>query len=225
MAESNVHKQLQDVVADRIRSAILEGDLKPGEWLRQERLAQEYGVSQMPVREALKKLAVDGLVEHAPYRGVRVIEFSPEDIADLFATRSFLEGLAARAAAARITDDEIAELKKIHTCMQAKLAPEDLSEYRDLNRKFHTLIFSASRRAYLVRTLAQLWTTFPSMLFGNYARTADSPLPERDADDIAEHARIIAALERHNSDEAEQALRQHIESSGRQLVAALRNDL
>jgi DNA-binding GntR family transcriptional regulator len=225
MAESNVHKQLQDVVADRIRSAILEGDLKPGEWLRQERLALEYGVSQMPVREALKKLAVDGLVEHVPYRGVRVIEFSPEDISDLFATRSFLEGLAARAAAARITDDEIAELKKIHTCMQAKLAPEDLSEYRDLNRKFHTLIFSASRRAYLVRTLAQLWTTFPSMLFGNYARTADSPLPERDADDIGEHARIIAALERHNSDEAEQALRQHIESSGRQLVAALRNDL
>jgi DNA-binding GntR family transcriptional regulator len=83
MAESSVHKQLHDVVAERIRTAILEGELRPGEWLRQERLAQEYGVSQMPVREALKKLAVDGLVEHVPYRGVRVIEFSPEDVSDL----------------------------------------------------------------------------------------------------------------------------------------------
>jgi DNA-binding GntR family transcriptional regulator len=118
----------------------------------------------------------------------------------------------------------LGELKKLHARMQQRLAPDDLPEYRDLNRQFHTLIFTASRRTYLARTLTQMWTTFPSMLFGNFARTANDPLPERDADDIREHAEIIAALERHQPDETERLIRQHIESSGRQLVAALRNE-
>ncbi|HAE59780.1 MAG TPA: GntR family transcriptional regulator, partial [Anaerolineae bacterium] len=91
------HRQLRNVVADRLRSAILEGFYKPGEWLRQEKLAQELGVSQMPVREALKELATEGLIEHVPYRGVRVIAFSPDDVGDLYAHRAFLEGRAARA--------------------------------------------------------------------------------------------------------------------------------
>ena len=85
-------KQLRNFVANRIRVDILEGRLQPGEWLRQERLAQMYGVSQMPVREAFKELTADGLVEHVPYHGVRVVSFSMEDIEDLYATRTVLEG-------------------------------------------------------------------------------------------------------------------------------------
>ena len=65
------HRQLAQLVTDRVRSSILEGRIRPGEWLRQERLAQELGVSQMPVREALKRLAAEGFVEHLPYRGAR----------------------------------------------------------------------------------------------------------------------------------------------------------
>lgn len=222
MTDSGLHRQLHDVVADRIRAAILDGELKPGEWLRQERLAQEYGVSQMPVREALKKLSVDGLVEHIPYRGVRVTEFSVEDVEDLYASRSFLEGLAARSAAQRISDDELAELKQLQARMTQKLAPADLAEYRELNRRFHTLIFSASRRAYLIRTLTQLWTTFPSMLYGNFARTANTPLPARDDTDLREHDDIIAALERRDAAEAQRLVQRHIDEAGHQLITALR---
>ena len=98
------HKQLPQWVAERIRGEILDGRLKPGEWLRQERLAQEHGVSQMPVREALKRLASEGLVEHVPYRGVRVVEFSVADIEDLYACRAFIEGMAARFAARTISE-------------------------------------------------------------------------------------------------------------------------
>jgi DNA-binding GntR family transcriptional regulator len=205
-----------------LRSAILNGEIKPGEWLRQERLAQEYQVSQMPVREALKELTAEGLLEHVPYRGVRVVEFSPEDISDLYACRSVMEGLAARAAAAVITSEELAQLRDMQTQMKAHLQPHVLPDYNDLNRRFHKLIFSASRRTYLTRTLNQLWDAFPSMLWGNFARTAGQPLPQRDQADIDEHEALIEALERRDGAAAEQIARHHVEESGQHLLSALR---
>jgi DNA-binding GntR family transcriptional regulator len=220
--ETASHKQLRNVVADQLRAAILEGRLKPGEWLRQERLAQELGVSQMPVREALKELTAEGLIEHLPYRGVRVIEFNPDDIADLYEHRAFLEGRAARSAAKNITAEEIALLKQLQTEMEQNLAPDRLSVYRDLNRRFHQIIFTASHHEYLTRTLNQIWATFPTMLIGNFLATATTPLPERDNTDITEHHTLINALERHDGIAAEQALKDHIMATARQLVSSLK---
>jgi DNA-binding GntR family transcriptional regulator len=224
MLNSAPHKQLRHVVADQLRNAILEGQYKPGEWLRQEHLAQELGVSQMPVREALKELAAEGLIEHVPYRGVRVIEFSADDIEDLYTHRAFLEGKASRLAAQKITPREITEIKKLQELMEANLAPEQLATYRDLNRRFHSVIFAASRRGYLIRTLTQMWAAFPTMLVGNFAVTADNPLPNRDTIDRDEHHALIDALENHDPDRAEQAMRYHVEETGRQLVRALRQN-
>jgi DNA-binding GntR family transcriptional regulator len=221
MDGSPPHRQLRKLVADRLRSAILNGEIKPGEWLRQERLALEYQVSQMPVREALKELTAEGLVEHVPYRGVRVIEFSTEDISDLYACRSFMEGLAARAAAVTITPEELAELKVLQAQMKAHLQPQVLPEYTELNRRFHKLICFASRRTYLIRTLNQLWDAFPSMLWGNFARTAGQPVPQRDLADIEEHEDIIEALARRDGVAAEQLARHHVEESGQHLLSAL----
>src|SRR5512135_2231954 len=117
------HRQLRQVVADRLRSRILQGDFPAGTWIRQERIAQEMGVSQMPVREALRELAAEGLVEHAPYRGVRVTRFHPEDVVDLYACRAFVEGLAARAAAREITAEELKQLRGLTDRMRKRLAP------------------------------------------------------------------------------------------------------
>ncbi len=217
------HKQLRHWVADRLRSQILEGHLKPGEWLRQERIAQEQGVSQMPVREALKQLATEGLVEHVPYRGVRVVEFSPEDVEDLYACRAFIEGMAARHAAAHITDVELAQMEALHHAMVRCDFPGELSEYRELNRRFHSLIFTASRRSYLVRTLAQLWAAFPTMLWSNIPRVAVTSVPERDEPDLAEHAEIVAALMARDPERAERAVRYHIETAGTTLHSAMDN--
>lgn len=215
------HKQLRHVVADRLRQDILAGTLKPGEWLRQERLAHDYGVSQMPVREALKDLAAEGLVEHVPYRGVRVLEFTLDDVADLYASRSFLEGLAARAAALVITPEELEELRALHQQMSEAHSPEQLASYRDLNRRFHQRIIQSSRRAYLIRLLGQIWAAFPTMLLGNFAATAHTPLPERDEADTAEHAAILYALETHQPEAAEHAMREHIQHAGHKLLRAL----
>ena len=103
----NGHRPLGDLVCQRLRDAIIDGRLQPGQWLRQEALAQELGISQMPVRDALKRLVAEGLAERIPYRGVRVISFSPEDVLDMFTVRMVLESLAVRYATGRITEEEL----------------------------------------------------------------------------------------------------------------------
>jgi DNA-binding GntR family transcriptional regulator len=182
------------------------------------------GVSQMPVREALKELAAEGLVEHIPYRGVRVIEFSLEDIVDLYAHRCFLEGRAARAAAQNITPAELDELRNLLAQMQEIVGSDKLAEYRFLNRQFHQVIYAASRRKYLERTLNQMWAVFPTMLCGNFAETAERALPERGANDVEEHRAVLNALERGDGDQARALIRKHIDSAGRQLLSALSDD-
>lgn len=217
-------KQLRRWVAERLRAAILDGTYLPGEWLRQQRLAEDLGVSQMPVREALKELAAEGLVEHLPYRGVRVVSFSPEDLLDLYAHRAFLEGRAAAIAAEHITTEELATLESLQAEMEQNFAPQNVKTYRELNRRFHEVIFTASRREYLIRTLSQMWAAFPSMLFSNFATTATNPLTQRDDTDIREHRAIIAALRDHNPQASQQTMQSHINNTANQLLAALRGE-
>lgn len=222
MPDSKFPRQVRHWVEERLREAILDGEFAPGVWLRQKRLAEELGVSQMPIREALKELAAQGLVEHIPYRGMRVVEFSPDDVADLYAHRSFLEGTAARAAAQNITPEIMAELVALQAEMEEHQSTEGLKVYREVNRRFHEAIFTASRRPYLIRTLRQLWEAFPTMLWGKFAVVATHSLPVRDADDIQEHRAILAALESGDAHQAERLVRQHVETAGNQLVAFLR---
>lgn len=215
-------RQIREWVADRLRADILEGRLVSGEWLRQEKLARELGVSQTPVREALKQLAAEGAVEHVPYRGVRVVQFTPEDVEDLYAGRTFEEGRAARFAAERISRKELDELRALHKSMLACVTPRDLAEYRELNRRFHLAIIRASQRAYLLRSLSQLWAAFPTMLWGSIPSVASASAPGRDDPDAEEHEEILAALTGHDADRAERAVRRHIESAGHALAAAMR---
>jgi DNA-binding GntR family transcriptional regulator len=204
-------KQRREWLVEHIRELILTGGVRPGEWLRQEKLAEQFGVSQTPVREALKQLSAEGLLEHVPYRGIRVVEFTLTDASDLYECRTFIEGMAARHAATQITEAQLAELRAVFERMKARLGPRHIAEYRALNRTFHTIIFDASGRSLLVRTLAQMWAAFPSMLWSNFARTAPAPLPGRDKTDVEEHGAILAALEAHDPKAAECATRNHIQ--------------
>ena len=215
-------QQLRHQVAGRLRALILEGRIKPGEWLRQEQLATDFGVSQMPIREAFKQLVADGLLEHVPYHGVRVVELSLTDVGDLYDCRLAVEGMAARYAAENITDDELAELRAVFTTMRQRLGPTYIAEYRQLNKRFHGIVFEASRHPLMVRTLLQMWTAFPSMLWSNFRQTAAAPVPGR-ASDVAEHQAILEALEARDPDATERAVRRHIEEAKRLLVDALRS--
>ena len=211
---------VRDWVEERLREAILSGEFKPGEWLRQLRVADKLGVSEIPVREALKKLAAEGLVEYLPYRGMRVRVFSADDVGDIYKIRAFLEGMAAHYAAENITAEKLVELKALVTQMEGRLALQDLPEHRVLNRRFHEVVFTASRHTYLVHELRQLWTVFPSMLWGGFSVTATKHL--QDTYDMGEHREIIAALEEGNAAQAELVMRQHIEGSGNRLLSTVR---
>jgi DNA-binding GntR family transcriptional regulator len=213
--------QLRRVIAERLRAAILTNELRPGEWLRQETLAQKFGVSQTPVREALQDLVGEGLAEHVPYRGIRVLEFQVDDLLDLYACRAFLESRAARHAARNITPEQLKELKRLLNEMERHRAQKNWAEYRRLNREFHQAIYTASRHQYLIRTLNQMWSAFPTMMLGNFAETAARPVPQRGPSNKQEHQAIIAALEVHDGEQAEQSMRRHIEESAQRIAGVL----
>ncbi|MCB0102038.1 MAG: GntR family transcriptional regulator [Anaerolineales bacterium] len=217
------HRQLRKLVADQLRAAILDGRFRPGEWMRQERLAQELKVSQMPVREALKELAAEGLIEHVPYRGARVVKYSIDDVQDLYEHRAFLEGRAAGIAAALMSKETLDELRGIQNEIDQHNAPEQVGVYRELNRQFHSLIYTASQRQYLIHTLTQMWAVFPTMLISNFPGTATMPLPHRDQTDSQEHVAILAALEERNPQAANEAMQRHILLTGSQLISFIRS--
>jgi DNA-binding GntR family transcriptional regulator len=212
-------KQLRDIAAERLRAMIAQGKLRGGDWLRQAALSAELGISYTPIREALKQLEAEGLVEHVPYRGVRVVQFRLDDILDIYAIRLALEAQAAASAAQRITDAELEALRRLHERMCQLHGAESLAEVRALNERFHLKIVEASRRTYLIRTLRAIWTWFPKMLWSQFLPDGDPP--EREAQDNAEHAQILAALQARDPEAAERATRHHIERARQTLIDAL----
>lgn len=221
MGSQDKYKQLSEQVAVQIRDLIGRGEIKTGEWLRQEHLAKFVGVSHTPFREAMKLLVAEGLLEHLPNRGVRVIQFTVQDVEDIYMVRSALEARAAYTAAENITDEEIAALEKILADMNGNLAPEQISLYRDLNRLFHQGIYTASRHQYIIRMLNQVWAFSPTMLWAQFAPTSSSPLSSRTLADPQEHKNILEALRSHDPKRAEQLMREHIEAAGRELIQAI----
>jgi DNA-binding GntR family transcriptional regulator len=215
--EPDSHKQLRRIVADRLRTMIAQGELRAGEWLRQERLSRALGMSFTPIREALKQLEAEGLVEHVPYRGVRVVTFSLDDLLDIYGMRSVLEGLAAANAAERITPEQLAELRELDQRMKSLTGPENLAEVRALNQRFHLLIAEASERKYLIRTLNAIWTWFPTMLWSQFLPENSDP-PERESEDNAEHGLILGALEARDPEAAREAIQRHIDRARRTLL-------
>ena len=216
------HQQLHERVLERLRTAILNGELRPGEFIRQQRVAEQYGVSQMPVREALRELAAEGLVENIPYRGVRVVQYAVADIEDLFALRSFMEGRTATAAADRISQLDLERLKVLVSEIHSAVASDRFADYRSLNRQFHQVVYRASQSQYLIQVLDKLWTSYPAMLPGNFPQARLDSIPNSDERDISEHQAIVAALERRDGEAAGRIMSEHIQHAGRELVNTLR---
>src|SRR5688572_28296609 len=119
------YRTKQEIVVERLRDAILEEELRPGEWLRLRDMAELLGTSTMPIREALQTLAADGLVVLSPHRGAQVPPLTAEELEELYMARLGLEGLAARLAAANVTAEELAHLRVLLREMDAAVAAGD----------------------------------------------------------------------------------------------------
>jgi len=212
---------LSDQVFNTLRDAIIDGRLESGQWLRQEALAQELGLSQMPVREALKRLVAEGLAERIPYRGVRVIEFGPEDIMDMVTLRLVLESLAVRYATPLITEEDLAGLRE-NLCRAAALtAPEQMGQRRKLNTEFHLTICRASGHRYLIGQIETLWGWFPSVMLYEglrHQKTASSAWLARETE---EHQAMLAALVKRDEELAERETQRHFRTLAAELSELL----
>lgn len=185
-----------------LRSAIQGGQLKPGERLREIELAKQVGLSRTPIREALSRLATEGLVAHDATRGVVVAELDYSMVTELYYMREVLEGTAARLAAQHASEVEISILEDL--CQQYEAAMGDEAALSASNRRFHDTLYRCSHNRYLLNMVTVLHNAL-SLLGGTTLANH-----ERAEETLREHREVVAAIKTRDADAAEQALRTHI---------------
>ena len=147
---------LRDVVFNTLRRAILKGDLKPGERLMEIALAEKLGVSRTPIREAIRKLELEGLVVMAPRKGAKVASITERDLNDVLEVRKGMEELAIRLACERITPEELDELDKVEHKFLSLTENGDLTQLAEMDVAFHDIIYNATNNKRLVQLLSNL---------------------------------------------------------------------
>jgi DNA-binding GntR family transcriptional regulator len=203
-------------VAQRLRQMILEGGIDAGEKLNERDLAARLAVSRTPLREALKLLTAEGLVEHLPNRGATVVQLSADDVAHAFEVMAALEGLSGEFACARIGTDEIAELQALNYEMRAHHARGDLPAYYRVNAAIHRGINRAARNPVLTETYDRLNARLQAFRFrSNF---------DREKWDIAvrEHDAMIAALVARDGARLRRILIEHLEHKRDVVLTQLR---
>ncbi len=189
-------------VYDQLRQAILRGRLPPSQWLRQEELASSFGVSRMPIRDALRSLCAEGLVELLPRRGFRVASLSAEELEELYAMRTGLEGLAARLAAAHMTPAVLDRMAQVLERLEPLSRSSDLEAYLLAEAEYHSVCYAVSGRERLCGAVADLRERA-----ARYLRVVFNS-PTRLEESLDHQRRLFAACERHDGPAAERALQQ-----------------
>lgn len=211
--------RLNDRVRDAIREAILSGALQPGERLRQDILAREFGTSATPVREALNRLASDGLVELMPHRGAVVKSLSRRDIDEIYEVREALDPYAAELTTERATKAELAQIGKL----AERCAREQSSTARvrfENNRLFHRSLYAPCGNKRLVETLDGLWESFTAVrMFEAYVSHA------RHTDEMnREHVEIAKAMAARNRRQASVLVHRHVAAARHELRALIEEE-
>ncbi len=179
---------LHQEVAVRLRQRIVEGQLAPGAKLNERELAELLNVSRTPLREAIRMLAAEGLVELLPNRGAVVAQMSAQDVADTFEVIAGLEGQSGELAAQRITEAELAEIRALHYEMMAAWTRRDLPTYYRLNAQIHAQINAAARNPVLAHT----WRTVNARLQALRFRSNFDEAKWKRA--VKEHERMVELL-------------------------------
>lgn len=207
---------LHHAVMDRLRKMITEGSLAPGVHLNERALCEQLGVSRTPLREALKMLAVEQLIELLPNRGARVVTLSARDIADAFELLSGLEALAGELACERITQVEIDEIQELHSAMDACHANGDLSGYFDCNQRIHDRINAAARNPALTQMYQSVNRRLQALRFR-------SNLPAGKWEQaVDEHVAMLRALHQRDGGALSRLLRAHLMAKCATVLANVR---
>jgi DNA-binding GntR family transcriptional regulator len=201
-------------VVTRLRDMIVHGEMPPGERIPERVLCERFGISRTPLRESLKVLAAEGLVELLPHRGARVAEFRSEDVVHLFEMMGALEALSGELAAQRMTQAELEALRAVHARMADAYARRDLRTYFDCNQEIHERIVAAARNP----VLRDSYNALSGRI--RRARYAANMSDERWAAAMAEHETMLAALGAHDSVAMADILRRHLRNKCEAVVNA-----
>ena len=214
----NSYKPLRELVLEAIREAIINGTLKPRERLMEIQLAEELGVSRTPIREAFRKLEMEGFVVMVPRKGAYVADLSFKDIADVFEIRSALEGLAASLAAQRITDEELDELERCLVEKADAITTNNIEKLVLVDTKFHETIYKASRNERLTNIINNLREQIQRF------RATTLAYPGRMQESLDEHRAIVEALQARDAKQAQQLAGEHIENAEISMIESVKMD-
>ena len=225
---------LEQAVYATLRKAIANGTFQPGDWLREENLARELGVSRVPVRAAINQLAVEGLAVREPKRGVRLVVLPIDELQDIYEMRISLEGSAMQLAAEQITAEELAKMKALLDTPLELNNWQSVLRFQEVNREFHFIAIQASHRRQLSRILGQLLDlTFSYLYLRESHPQLEQPakVPRRKAvsqlkmelrldqmleqllENTQEHQALVEALEARDGARARQVITLHLQKT------------
>lgn len=210
------YKPLRELVLEAIREAIMNGSLQPRERLMEIQLAEELGVSRTPVREALRKLELEGFIVMVPRKGAYVSDLSMKDIADVFEIRAALEGLAGGLAAERITEEELEAMERMLVEKGEAINKNDIDKLVEVDTKFHEAMYKASRNERLFPIISNLREQIQRF------RLTSLSVPGRKQESLEEHRNILEAIQARDVQLARQLAQEHIENAENVLIDSLK---
>ena len=209
---------LRDVVFNTLRKAILKGELKPGERLMEIALAERLGVSRTPVREAMRKLELEGLVVMIPRRGAQVANITEKDLNDVLEVRMALENLSIENACKKLTEEQLAELKRAAKVFEATMEEGNLVKLAEADVAFHEVIYQSSDN----RRLNQVLNNLREQIY----RYRVEYLKEEETRKllVKEHDEIYEAIRNRDVKTAQEISYQHIENQREAIVRSIREE-
>jgi DNA-binding GntR family transcriptional regulator len=195
---------LHDGVAARLRDQVFDRQLAPGSYIDELALATQWQISRTPLREALKVLAAEGLVDLVPRRGCRVVELTDADAEQLFPVMAMLEGRCALEATQRATADDLAQLQRLHDGLERHAAARDVDGYYRVNHEFHSQVQALAANRWLDRATGDL------RRFMRLWRGRQLKLPGRIEASLNEHRVLLDAMLQRDAPRAERAMHDHL---------------
>jgi len=204
------HKSLTELTYQMIRDKIISGEYQPGDWLRQEQLAQQLEVSYTPIRQALDWLVADGLAEHVSHKGVRLTLINEKEIAEAYSLRLLLDPILARVAAENRSTADIKHLQDILEQLEKTTTLDDMRDRRRLNREYHKTISESAVFKTLERLSEIVWNRFPGWMFYEGLYKEPDTITKRFARENKEHREILESIINQNAQLAKDLSIDHI---------------
>ena len=212
------HQTLREKILENIRDSILKGTLKAGERVSEPDLAERYGISRTPIREAFRQLESEGYLTVVPRKGAVVTALSERDVSEFYAIKSILEGYAASLAAENLTDKDIERLITINERLAKLAAAGDVKSFFRVHNSFHELFIKSAGNKKLLELIQQMLKKFDRL------RIASLSLPGRMEISVQEHEKIIEAFKARNGEQANILVQKNAAYGGQVLIQSIVNE-